>query len=170
MNQWHKCAIALGSNQGDSLATLEGSLNVLDSIPGIEVNKVSSWYQTTPISDIPQPDYLNGCALLKVKQNPQELLVLLQSIELQFGRTRQRKWDARTLDLDILFYDDLILDEPNLIIPHPLMPERAFVLVPLAEIAPNWQDPSSGELVADLAKKVDSSGVQLAQSQVVNLA
>lgn len=156
------CTIALGSNQGNSREILESSLQVLSNTPGIEVSKVSNWYKTKPVSDIPQPDYLNGCALLQVQQTPEELLTLLQAIELQFGRVRKRKWDARTLDLDILLYDDLILDTPNLTIPHSLMNERAFVLVPLAEIAPDMQDPRSQQTIAQLAQAINRSGVELA--------
>ena len=157
-----KCAIALGSNQGNSLEILEKSLQILNDTPGIKVTEVSSWYQTKPVSEIPQPDYLNGCALLQVQQTPEELLTLLQAIELQFGRVRKRKWDARTLDLDILLYDGLMMDTPNLTIPHPLMNERAFVLVPLVEIAPDLQDPRSQKTITQLAADIDQSGVELA--------
>ena len=157
----NKCAIALGSNLGDSLATLENSLAVLGNTPGIDLLATSSWYQTKPVSEVPQPDYLNGCVTLNAQQAPEELLVLLQAIELQFGRVRKEKWGARTLDLDLLLYGDHQLDTPNLTIPHPRMSERAFVLVPLAEIAPDWQEPTSGKAIAQLAAKVDQSGVEL---------
>lgn len=157
-----KCAIALGSNLGNSRKTLEDSLTVLNNTPGIDILKVSSWYQTKPVSSIPQPDYVNGCAILNVRQTPEELLTLLQAIELQFGRVRNEKWGARTLDLDILLYGDLIINAPNLIIPHPRMTERAFVLVPLAEIAGDWQEPTSGKAISVLAGKIDTSGVKLA--------
>ena len=156
-----KCAIALGSNLGDSRKTLEDSLTVLNNTPGIELLKVSSWYQTKPVSTIEQPDYINGCAILNVRQTPEELLTLLQAIELQFGRVRKEKWSARTLDLDILLYEDLIIHTPNLIIPHPRMQERAFVLVPLAEIAADWQEPKSGKAIAKLTGEIDSSGVKI---------
>jgi 2-amino-4-hydroxy-6-hydroxymethyldihydropteridine diphosphokinase len=151
--------IALGSNLGDSLKILQNSLQSLALIPGIEIEAVSSWYQTKPIGP-PQPDYLNGCALLSVQQHPEELLVLLQAIEMQFGRVRNEKWGARTLDLDILLYDDLILNTPSLQIPHPRMTQRAFVLVPLAEIAPDWIEPRSGKAIASLLTQVDCSGVR----------
>ena len=156
-----KCAIALGSNLGKSLTTLENSLNVLNSNPGIKLLAVSSWYQTKPVGGSPQPDYLNGCAILNVQQTPEELLVLLQATELQFGRVRQERWGARTLDLDLLLYDNLIINTPNLTIPHPRMTERAFVLVPLAEIAPRWQEPTSGKAIAQLVQEVDVSGVSI---------
>ncbi len=155
------CAIALGSNLGNSLATLESSLTVLNQIPGIRLQATSGWYQTKPVGNLtPQPDYLNGCALLSLKQTPEELLVILQAIELQFGRVRTAKNAARTLDLDLLLYDDLILNSPNLTIPHPRMSERAFVLVPLAEIAPDWIEPVSGVKIAQLWRSVDTSGVK----------
>ena len=157
----NKCAIALGSNLGNSQQTLEDSLTALNNTPGIDLLDVSRIYKTKPVSDIPQPDYLNGCAILNVQQNPRELLTLLQAIELQFGRVRKEKWGARTLDLDILLYEDLIIDTPELKIPHPLMRERAFVLVPLAEIAANWQLPKSGQTIASLAGKINTSGVEL---------
>ncbi|AFZ34880.1 2-amino-4-hydroxy-6-hydroxymethyldihydropteridin epyrophosphokinase [Stanieria cyanosphaera PCC 7437] len=150
--------IALGSNLGESLRILQNSLQSLTLIPGIEIEAVSSWYQTKPIGP-PQPDYLNGCALLSVQQHPEELLVLLQAIELQFGRVRNEKWGARTLDLDLLLYDELIFNTPSLQIPHPRMTQRAFVLVPLAEIVPDWIEPRSGKAIANLVTQIDCSGV-----------
>ena len=156
-----ECAIALGSNQGNSLDILERSLNVLDLIPGIDLQQTSSWYRTKPVgTPQPQPDYLNGCALLTTKQTPEELLAILQATEIQFGRTNKGTLQARTLDLDLLLYEDLILNTPDLIVPHPRMAERAFVLVPLAEIAPDWIEPRSGNKIAKLLIDVDTSGVQ----------
>ena len=155
-----KTAIALGSNLGDSITILENSLTVINSTPGINLEAVSSWYRTKPIGP-PQPDYLNGCAILNVRQTPEELLALLQAIELQFGRVRNEKWGARTLDLDIILYDDLIINTSNLTIPHPRMHERAFVLVPLAQIAADWQEPRTGKAIAQLAEKIDTSGVTI---------
>ncbi|MGL5805336.1 MAG: 2-amino-4-hydroxy-6-hydroxymethyldihydropteridine diphosphokinase [Xenococcaceae cyanobacterium] len=154
------CAIALGSNLGNSIEIIENSLKVLNQTPGIAIQAVSSWYKTKPIGP-PQPDYINGCSLLEVKQTPEELLVLLLATELQFGRVRQEHWGARTLDLDLLLYDDLILDTPNLQLPHPRMKERAFVLVPLAEIAGDRIEPVSKKAIAQLANEVDCSSVEL---------
>jgi len=153
-------AIALGSNLGDSLATLEAALKTLDRTPGITVKTYSSWYKTAPIGPS-QPDYLNGCAILEVQLNPQELLKNLLGIEDQFGRVRQERWGPRTLDLDLLLFEDLILSTPELQIPHPRMTQRAFVLVPLAEIAPDWIEPVSGDAIGQLVEKVDGSGVTL---------
>lgn len=152
-------AIALGSNLGDSLAILEGALEALAQIPGIEVIARSPWYQTKPIGP-PQPDYLNGCALLQVELSPHELLETLLQVEAQFGRVRQKRWGARSLDLDLLLFNDLILDTPTLTLPHPRLHERAFVLVPLADIAPDWVEPVSQKAIAELVQKVDWSGVR----------
>ena len=156
-----ECAIALGSNQGDSLDILQTSLAVLDRIPGINLNTISSWYRTKPVdTPQPQPDYLNGCALLNTEQTPEELLAVLQAVEIQFGRSNKGTLQPRTLDLDLLLYGDLILNTPNLTIPHPRLVERAFVLVPLAEIAPNWIEPRSETKIATLLHNVDTSGVR----------
>lgn len=154
-------AIALGSNLGNSRATLEAALNAIDQTPGITLKACSSWYKTAPIGPS-QPDYLNGCALLEVTLSPQELLKTLLNIEDEFGRVRKERWGARTLDLDVLLFGYLILDTPDLQIPHPRMTERAFVLVPLAEIAPEWIEPVSGKAISQLVETVDSSGVNLA--------
>jgi 2-amino-4-hydroxy-6-hydroxymethyldihydropteridine diphosphokinase len=152
-------AIALGSNLGNSQHILEDALKKLAQTPGITLQACSSWYQTEPVGP-PQPDYLNGCALLEVQLTPQELLETLLGIEAQFGRVRQERNGPRTLDLDLLLFDNLILDTPTLKLPHPRMHERAFVLVPLAEIAPDWVEPVSGKAIAQLVQRVDCSGVR----------
>jgi 2-amino-4-hydroxy-6-hydroxymethyldihydropteridine diphosphokinase len=154
-----RCAIALGSNLGDSQHILEDALKKLAQTPGITLEACSSWYQTEPVGP-PQPDYLNGCALLEVQLTPQELLETLLGSEAQFGRVRQERNGPRTLDLDLLLFDNLILDTPTLKLPHPRMYERAFVLVPLAEIAPDWVEPVSGKAIAQLVERVDCSGVR----------
>lgn len=154
-----KCAIALGSNLGNSQETLTAAMQVLATTPGIAVQAISSWYRTKPMGRIPQPDYLNGCALLQVKLPPQQLLKTLLATEAKFGRVRGERWGARSIDFDLLLYEDLILDTPQLQLPHPRMNERAFVLLPLAEIAPNWIEPISGKTISQLVQAVDCSGV-----------
>ena len=153
-------AIALGSNLGNSLETLESAVATIASTSGILVKGRSHWYQTKAISSSPQPDYLNGCVILQTTHSPIVLLNTLLEIEQQFGRVRRERNDPRTLDLDLLLFDDIVLNEPELQIPHPRMVERAFVLVPLAEIAPDWIEPISGKAIAELAQAVDYSGVQ----------
>jgi 2-amino-4-hydroxy-6-hydroxymethyldihydropteridine diphosphokinase len=157
------CAIALGSNLGDSLKTLEAALQHLAQTPGITLLRVSPWYKTRPLGPA-QPDYLNGCALLGVTLSPQALLTTLLAIEDQFGRVREERWGPRTLDLDLLLYGDLVLQTPDLIIPHPRLAERAFVLVPLADIAPDLSDPRSGLTISSLLDQVDKTGVELLTS------
>lgn len=147
------CAIGLGSNLGDSRSILAGAIDRLRSHPQIELVAVSSWHPTAPIGP-PQPDYLNGCATLQTSLEPFDLLSFLHSIEAEFGRVRQEVWGARTLDLDLLLYDDLILDLPTLQVPHPRMLERAFVLVPLNEIAPDAIEPRSGQSIATLCNQL----------------
>lgn len=153
-------ALALGSNLGDSATILENALEKLAQIPEIKLVARSRWYQTAPVGP-PQPDYINGCALLQVQVTPRQLLTILLDIEQESGRVRQQRWQARTLDLDIILFNDLILDSPELQIPHPRMRERAFVLIPLAEIAPQWIDPVTHSAIAQLATKIDPSGVKL---------
>lgn len=143
------CAIALGSNLGDSLSYLEEALQVLEKNSGIEVVVCSNWHVTKAVGP-PQPDYLNGCALLNVQLSPYDLLKKLQKVEEQFGRVREIYWGPRTLDLDLLLYEDLIINSHDLQIPHPRLAQRAFVLVPLAEIAAHWIEPVSGKTVKEL--------------------
>ena len=145
-----KAAIALGANLGDCRATLEGALAALDASPGVRLLARSRWYRSAPIGP-PQPDYVNGCALLAVALGPEALLERLLATERRFGRTRGERWGPRSLDLDLLLMGDRRLNTPRLTLPHPRLRERAFVLVPLAEIAPAWIDPISGRSVAELA-------------------
>jgi 2-amino-4-hydroxy-6-hydroxymethyldihydropteridine diphosphokinase len=153
-------AIALGSNLGDSLIILEAAIQTLIETPAIKLLAKSSWYKTKPIGP-PQPDYLNGCILLQVDIVADLLLEILLKIENKFGRIRKQKWGARTLDLDILLYGNQVINTPRLQIPHPRMCDRAFVLVPLAEIAPDWVEPVSGFAIKELVKDVDCSEVCL---------
>ncbi len=157
-----RTAIALGSNMGNSAKTLATAIDTLAKTPGIVLQAKSSLYQTKAVGP-PQPDYLNSCVILQVQMPPQQLLDTLLAIEQKFGRVRRERWGPRSLDLDLLLYDDLIWNTPTLQIPHPRMRERAFVLVPLAEIAPDWLEPVSGCVIKDLVKEVDCSDVHLLQ-------
>jgi len=153
-----KCAIALGSNLGDSKQILNQALEILSQTSGIELISHSSWYETVPVGPS-QPNYVNGCAILETQLSPEHLLKILLTIEQHFGRIRQERWGPRILDLDILLYDDLILEMANLAIPHPRMNERAFVLVPLAEIAADWIEPISRQTILQLSQAIDCSGI-----------
>jgi 2-amino-4-hydroxy-6-hydroxymethyldihydropteridine diphosphokinase len=150
-------AIALGSNLGDSRATLEEALAALHHNEGVRLIRRSSWYRSAPIGPV-QPDYVNGCALLEVALAPEALLDVLQATENRFGRVRAERWGPRTLDLDLIFYGQLRIATERLELPHPRMAERAFVLLPLAEIAAEWIDPVSGRPVAELAATLSDAG------------
>lgn len=154
-----KVAIALGSNLGNSPEILTQTLQVLKTTDGIKFLKCSSFYQTAPVGP-PQPDYLNACVTLEAELSPLVLLDTLLAIEAQFGRVRLERWQARTLDLDLLLYGDLILDTPRLTIPHPRMGDRAFVLVPLAEIAADWLEPVTQKTITQLLQGLDCRGVE----------
>ncbi|MBI4783794.1 MAG: 2-amino-4-hydroxy-6-hydroxymethyldihydropteridine diphosphokinase [Oscillatoriophycideae cyanobacterium NC_groundwater_1537_Pr4_S-0.65um_50_18] len=156
---WHRVAIALGSNIGDSAAILQSALQTLADLPGIVLQAQSPFYLTVAIGP-PQPDILNACATLSTLLSPVQLLDVLLKTETQFGRVRQECWGARSLDLDLLLFDDLVIRQPNLQIPHPRMGDRAFVLAPLADIAADWVEPISGRAIADLLKQVDCSEIR----------
>lgn len=152
------CAIALGSNLGDSPAILQGAVQQLHQHPHITAVACSDIYQTAPVGP-PQPDYLNACVLVEADLSPEELLRTLLRIEAGFGRVRRERWGPRLLDMDLLLFGDLVLTTPTLQIPHPRMHERAFVLVPMAEVAAQWADPISGKTITQLVQGVATEGV-----------
>jgi 2-amino-4-hydroxy-6-hydroxymethyldihydropteridine diphosphokinase len=132
------CAIGLGSNLGDRRGLLDGAILALQDHPQIQVIRVADYYPTLPVGP-PQPDYLNSAATITTTLSPWTLLDVLQDIENCSGRERQERWGARTLDLDLLIYGNWYIDTIRLQVPHPLMLDRAFVLLPLAKIAGNWR-------------------------------
>jgi 2-amino-4-hydroxy-6-hydroxymethyldihydropteridine diphosphokinase len=148
-----QAAIGLGSNLGDRRATLVAALQVLQDLQGIRLLARSCWYRTAPVGPA-QPDYLNACALLEVSLTAEALLQCLLETEARFGRVRRERWGPRHLDLDLLLYNRQTLDTPQLQRPHPRLRERAFVLLPLAEIAAQWIDPVTGLSIAVLADRV----------------
>ncbi len=145
--------IALGSNLDDPLQQIRQALRELDSLSRIRLHKVSSLYRSIPMGPKPQPDYLNAVAALDTSMGADEFLVLLQGIEEYHRRVRTgERWGPRTLDLDILLFGDHAIDNDHLRVPHYGMPERNFVLYPLAEIAPEGlQVPGHGPLTELLA-------------------
>jgi 2-amino-4-hydroxy-6-hydroxymethyldihydropteridine diphosphokinase len=131
--------IGLGSNLGDRLATLEAAIEQLRQSVDIELYRQSPWLETEPVGGPPdQTPFLNGAAWLKTQLSPLALLARLHEIEQSFGRERRETWGPRTLDLDLLLYDDLVLNRPELQIPHRWLPFRGFVLDPAVVIAPDW--------------------------------
>lgn len=135
----HDAYIALGSNLGDRAASLRGALEALDADPRIELVAASAPIETDPVGPGDQGPYLNAAAHLRTPLGPAELLAIMLTIEQRFGRDRasEQRWGARTLDLDLLVFGDRVIDEDALCVPHPRMHERDFVLIPLAEIAPD---------------------------------
>jgi 2-amino-4-hydroxy-6-hydroxymethyldihydropteridine diphosphokinase len=133
----HRAYIAVGSNLGPRHATIHAGLRDLARVPGVRVVRVSALIQTDPVGPPNQGPYLNGAAELSTDLAPIDLLRAMLAVERLHGRDRSagERWGARTLDLDLLLYDDLAIDEPGLTLPHPRMHERDFVLRPLAEIA-----------------------------------
>ena len=145
--EWHTAYIALGSNMGDSRSILEAAVQALDEMKNTKVEKVSTFITTPPYGVTDQPDFLNGCLELSTLLYPEELLKELNRIEKEAGRERIIHWGPRTLDLDIIFYDDLVAETDALCIPHVEMHKRAFVLEPLHEIAPYKRHPVYGKRV-----------------------
>ena len=126
--------VGLGANLGDAAATLNAALLALGALPGAHVRQVSAFYRTAPV-DAQGPDYLNAVVALETTLRPDDLLTQLQVIEATQGRERSYRNAPRTLDLDLLLYGEVCIASPRLTVPHPRMHERAFVLVPLAEVA-----------------------------------
>jgi 2-amino-4-hydroxy-6-hydroxymethyldihydropteridine diphosphokinase len=148
--------IGLGSNLGDRRAYLEGAIAALSDSPGVRVRRVSSFRETDPVGGPPgQGAYLNAAAVVETTLGPVELLHLLQSIEAKGGRVRTVRWGERTLDLDLLLFDDRIIETDELTVPHPRLAGRRFVLEPLAEVAPEALEPKTGRRVSELLWELD---------------
>lgn len=145
--------VGLGSNQGDRRALLERAVSRLAAEPGLRLLASSRLIETAPVGGPPQRRYLNGACALETTLEPSALLAVLQRIESDLGRTRGERWSPRTVDLDLLFFGDRVVHEPNLEVPHPRAHERAFVLEPLLEIAPDLRHPVLGLTVRELAAR-----------------
>lgn len=154
--EWHTTYIALGSNIGDSEAYLNEAVEKIGQIPTCTVEKVSSYLVTEPYGVTDQPDFLNACLKMRTLLYPEELLKELNRIEKEAGRERIIHWGPRTLDLDILLYDDIVLEEDDLCIPHVEMHKRSFVLEPLAEIAPYKRHPVYGKTVREMLEEIQA--------------
>ena len=150
--------IGVGSNLADPLAQVRQALIELESIPGTRVTARSSLYRTSPVGYLEQPDFINAAASVQTTLSPQALLAALLAIENRHGRRRTMRNAPRTLDLDLLLYGEEVLDQDGLTLPHPRLHERAFVLAPLAEIAPEAVVPGRGR-ARDLLARVDCGGV-----------
>lgn len=156
--QTHTACVALGANIGEPLRQIEAGFSALAALPGTRLLARSSLYRSAPVGYADQPDFINAVAMIETALAPHALLDALLEIERAHGRVREFPNAPRTLDLDIVLYGDVVLQEPGLTIPHARMLERAFVMTPLAEIAPDVVVPGRGR-VRDLALQVDGGSV-----------
>ncbi|HEY8883670.1 MAG TPA: 2-amino-4-hydroxy-6-hydroxymethyldihydropteridine diphosphokinase [Chloroflexota bacterium] len=152
--------VGLGSNLGDRAAALASALQLLAAAPGVEVVRLSAVYETDPWGVRDQPVFLNQVTELATTLGPVQLLLLLLTIERELGRERTIHWGPRRIDLDLLDYGGQSIDRPGLTVPHPLIPQRAFVLEPLRELRPDYRLPSGTTIDRALAELGESRSVR----------
>jgi 2-amino-4-hydroxy-6-hydroxymethyldihydropteridine diphosphokinase len=160
----HIIYLSLGSNLGDRLVNLRTAISLLP--PNVKPLTQSSVYETEPWGFTDQPDFLNLVIKANTGLDPHSLFKYIKGIEVSMGRQETVRFGPRMIDLDILFYDDLILDLPELTIPHPRLTERAFVLIPLAEIAPDFVHPCFQKTIHQLKSSVDITGINIFHSTI----
>jgi len=147
--------ISFGSNIGNRIGHIETALRIIRTNPCVQPSmQISSYYETEPIGYTNQPKFINGAAKIGTTFSCEDLLKFLQSVECMLGRERTIRWGPRNIDLDILLYDNACISQPNLQVPHPEMHTRAFVMVPLSEIAPEITHPILGKTIRELAEEV----------------
>jgi 2-amino-4-hydroxy-6-hydroxymethyldihydropteridine diphosphokinase len=129
--------LGLGSNLGDRLTNLQAAVDALQTEPGLRVTASSRVWETAPVGGPPQPDYLNAVIRVETDLSARDLLDAARRVEARLGRVRRERWGARSLDVDVLLYDEEQIDEPELSVPHPRIAQRAFVLLPLLELEPD---------------------------------
>jgi dihydroneopterin aldolase/2-amino-4-hydroxy-6-hydroxymethyldihydropteridine diphosphokinase len=152
---WHRAYIGMGSNMGDRMEYISTAIDRIEEQEDTKVMHVSELIETKPYGGVEQDDFLNGCIAVDTLKEPMELLDFLMDIEKQAGRKRKVHWGPRTLDLDILMYDDLVMNERELTIPHKEMHKRMFVLEPLAEIAPYLMHPLLRKTITELKETIE---------------
>ncbi|MFH1097205.1 MAG: 2-amino-4-hydroxy-6-hydroxymethyldihydropteridine diphosphokinase [Candidatus Desantisbacteria bacterium] len=144
--------ISFGSNIGDRVGYIDIALEIIRANPCVQQMQVSSYYETEPVGNIDQPEFINGVAKIDTTLSCEDLLAFLQRVECEMGRKKTVHWGPRNIDLDILLYDDACISQSNLQVPHPQMQTRAFVLIPLSEIAPEVIHPVSGKTIRELVE------------------
>lgn len=150
------CFVGLGSNLGNPIKQVNGALGELALLPETHLMVCSSLYKSSPIGPSRQPDYVNAVAELETRLSAQDLLIKLQEIEQRHQRSREARWGPRTLDLDLLLYGSDVIHGDNLVVPHPEMHKRNFVLIPLCEIAPQLTIPGRGQITELLQECPDN--------------
>lgn len=150
--------LSLGSNLGDREGYLDRAVRALEEVPRIRVVSVSRIIESEPMGEVDQPAFLNMAVGIETAYEPLELLDRLKSLERELGRTHTRRWGPREIDIDIVLWDDRMVAGGRLTVPHPEFRKRAFVLVPLAEIAPDAIDPETGKTVRELLESPETAG------------
>ncbi|MBN2309896.1 MAG: 2-amino-4-hydroxy-6-hydroxymethyldihydropteridine diphosphokinase [Candidatus Hydrogenedentes bacterium] len=159
--------LSLGSNLGDRLANLQAACIALNQLNRVRVTETSHCYETEPVGNVEQPAFLNAAVEIETDFEPLELLNAAKSIERRLGRIPSERWGPRCIDIDIVLWGDRIVESERLTLPHPRFRERAFVLIPLAEIAPGAVDPVTGRTVAELAAQPEAGGQVSRQNTLV---
>lgn len=159
MTDWQRATLGLGGNIGDPRAAMAAALQALDGRDDCRVLAVSRLYRTPPWGKIDQADFFNSCALIETRLSPKDLLDLCLSIERGMKRVRLERWGPRTIDIDVLTYGDRQVHEEGLDVPHPRMVERGFVLMPLADIAPDLI--VLGKTVSAWLDQADTTGIAI---------
>lgn len=149
--------LGLGSNLGDRLTNLQRAVDALRDASGVRIASSSRVWETEPVGGPPQPEYLNAVIRVETDRSPHELLEACRTVERALGRVRTERWGPRTIDVDVLIYDDETVDAPDLLVPHPRMTERAFVVLPLLELEPDLALPD-GRRLREL--RLETSGAQ----------
>jgi len=150
-----KAFVGIGSNLGEREFLIRKAVEALRDLPHTAVIRVSSLYDTDPVGEVDQPPFLNAVAWLETELDPRAILWHLLLIEKRMGRVRSQRWGPRSIDLDLLFCGDWIVEEPDLQVPHPEAHRRAFVLHPLQEVDPDFVHPMTGESIRKMIRKLD---------------
>jgi 2-amino-4-hydroxy-6-hydroxymethyldihydropteridine diphosphokinase len=161
-----KAVVALGSNLGDRFDYLQKAVNEINSLHEIKISEISSVYETLPVGGPEQGNYLNAVITLNTKFEAEELLLKLLLIELNLGRQREIAWGPRTIDLDLIWFEDQTINLENLVLPHPRAHKRCFVIKPWLEIEPNAKIGNTE--IQEFLKDLDCSGVNLFPTRLVN--
>jgi 2-amino-4-hydroxy-6-hydroxymethyldihydropteridine diphosphokinase len=167
-NKKVKVYLGLGSNIGSRLSNIRFALAAIGQVPGVSILRLSPIYESEPYGNQDQPGFLNAVLEVETSLDHCDLLKALQRVERHMGRVRKQKWDPRVIDLDILYYGSLVIEDPELAVPHPDLHNRDFVLVPLNDLIPRFTDPLRQATVQGLMKKLGKSGRKIKKLETAN--